>query len=175
MTALYKSACLLKYHIGNLYMSFGRLVKGGSNHFSLHASAHVGNLLRTLIYKENNFIYLRMVIRNSIGNRLQQDCLTGLRLSHDESALALSDRRKHIHNPAGKVVLMTMSEKIEFLIREKRSKEIKRNTVSDELRSTSVDEVNLDEREILVTLFRRTDFSGYGIAVLEGVILYLVL
>ena len=70
---------------------------------------------------------------------------------------------------------MTMSEKIEFLIREKRSKEIKRNTVSDELRSTSVDEVNLDEREILVSLLWRTDFSGYCIAILEGIVLYLVL
>ena len=72
-------------------------------------------------------------------------------------------------------MLVSMSEKIEFLIREKRSQEIERNPVTDEFRSTSVYEINLHEREVLVTFLRRTDFSCNGVAVLQGIVLYLAL
>ena len=74
-----------------------------------------------------------------------------------------------IDDTAGNVILVSVSEKIEFLLREKRSKEVERNPVSDELGTTSVDVVDLDEREILVSFSWRTDFSGYGIARLESV------
>ena len=70
---------------------------------------------------------------------------------------------------------MSVSEKIELLIREKRSQKIERNPVSDKLRCTSVDEIDLNEREILVAFLRRTDFTSYRVTILQGIVLYLSL
>ena len=59
---------------------------------------------------------------------------------------------------------MTVSKKVELLLREKRGKEIKRHPVADVVRSTAVDVVDLYEREVLVTLLRRTDLTCHGVA-----------
>lgn len=48
---------------------------------------------------------------------------------------------------------MTVSKKVELLLREKRGKEIKRNPVADVVRSTAVDVVDLYEREVFVPSF----------------------
>ena len=61
---------------------------------------------------------------------------------------------------------MSVTKQIEFLFREKRSKEVKRNPVSDEFRSTSVDELDPYEREVLVSSLRRSYFSSYSITCL---------
>ena len=57
-----------------------------------------------------------------------------------------------------------MTEKVELLIREKGSEEVKGNTVTDIVRSTSVDILNPNEREILVSLLGRTYLTGHRVA-----------
>ena len=47
---------------------------------------------------------------------------------------------------------MPVAKQVEFLLREKRSKKVKRNPVPDEFRCTAVDEFYPDEREVLVSL-----------------------
>ena len=59
---------------------------------------------------------------------------------------------------------MTVSKKVELLLREKRGKEIKRNPVADVVRSTAVDVVDLYEREVFVPLLWRTDLTGDSVA-----------
>ena len=175
MSAFYQSPGLFKYHVRYLHMSFGRLVECGSDHLGLHAAAHVRNLLRALVNQEHNLVNLRVIVRDGIGYGLEQHSLTRLRLGHDKTPLSLSDRSEHIHDTAGKIALVTLSEEIELLIREERSQEIERNPVPDEFRRPSVDIGNLYEREVFVTLLRRPDFACHGIAVLQRIVLYLAL
>ena len=70
---------------------------------------------------------------------------------------------------------MTMSEKVEFLVREERGEEIERNAVADELRSAAVDIFDAYERELFVAFLWRTYLAGHCIACLEGVDLDLLL
>ena len=70
---------------------------------------------------------------------------------------------------------MTVAKKVEFFLREKRCQKIKRNPVTDEFRTASVDEFDSDKREIFVSRLWRTYLAGYSISSLESVLLYLVL
>ena len=70
---------------------------------------------------------------------------------------------------------MAVAEKIEFLLREQRGKEIERNPVTDEFRCPSVDVFDSYEWEIFVTGLWRTYFSGYCISGLECMMLDLIL
>ena len=116
-----------------------------------------------------------MVIGNCIGDSLEEHGLTGFWLSHNEAALALADGREHIHNPDALVFFMTVAKEIEFLCGEQGSEEVKRHSVTDKFRGTAVYELDAYQREIFVSFAGRTDFTGDGVSVLEGVLLYLLL
>ena len=70
---------------------------------------------------------------------------------------------------------MSVSEEIEFLIREKRGEEVERYAVAYEFRCAAIDEFDTGKREVLVSFSWRPDFSGNGVSVLEAVLLYLLL
>ena len=70
---------------------------------------------------------------------------------------------------------MSVAKQIELFFWEKRSEEVERNPVSDEFRSTAVDELYPYEREVFVTSLRRPDLSGHGISGLECMLLDLIL
>ena len=175
MSALHEATGLFKHHVGHLDMPFRRFVKGGCNHLGLYATAHVGNLFGTFVDKEDYLVNLRVIVGYGVGYSLEQHCLTGFGLSHDKAPLALSDGREHIHYPAGEILLMAMAQKVEFLSGEQGSEEIERNPVPHELGSPAVYVIDLYQGEILVSFFGRTDLTGNGIAVLQGVELDLVL
>ena len=60
---------------------------------------------------------------------------------------------------------MSVAEKVEFLLREERGKEVERNTVTDELRRASVDVLDAYKREVFVAGLWRLDFSCYRVSV----------
>ena len=70
---------------------------------------------------------------------------------------------------------MSVTKKIEFFFREKRSEEVKRNSVSDEFRGASVDIFDTDKRELLVSCLWRLDLSCNSVAGLQRVLLDLIL
>ena len=167
MTALNKTFCLLQNNIGNLNVSLCRLVKGRGNNLCLNTALHICNLLRSLVYKENYHIHLRMVIRDCISYLLKEHCLTCLRLCHYKSSLALSNRGKHIHNPA-RYIIVSFIRKVKLLIREERRKEIKWNPIPNKLRTSSINHIYLGKREILVALSWRTNLTHNGISSLKS-------
>ena len=70
---------------------------------------------------------------------------------------------------------MTVAEKVELFLWEEWCKEIKRNAVSDEFRSSSIDEFDPYEREIFISCLRRPNLSCYSITGLQSVLLDLIL
>ncbi len=70
---------------------------------------------------------------------------------------------------------MAVSEKIELLLREERSKEVERDSVADEFRCATVDILDAHERELLVSGLRRLDFSCHCITCLQRMLLDLIL
>ena len=116
-----------------------------------------------------------MVVRDGVGDALQQEGLTGLGRGDDQHALALADGREHIHDAAADVPVGGAAGQVEFLVREEGSEEVERHPVADEFDAASVDGADPHQREIFVALARRTDLAGNGIAALEGVVLDLLL
>ena len=57
-----------------------------------------------------------------------------------------------------------MARKIKLLFWEQRCQEIERHTVADAVRCAAVDGLNLDEREVLLAFFWRTDSSCHSVA-----------
>ena len=61
-----------------------------------------------------------------------------------------------------------MACQVELLLREKRCEEIERHAVADAVRCAAVDGLNLDEREVLLAIFRRTDGTRHGVTCLQA-------
>ena len=175
MASFNKPTGLFEDHVGDLYMPFCRFVESGGDNLRLYAAAHVGDFLGTLVDQKDDFVNLGMVVGDRIGYRLQEHGLTGLRLGDDQTALSLSDGSEHIHDTAGYVILMAVSEKVEFLVREEGSQEVERNTVADIVRSAPVYILDPYQGEVFVTFLRGTDLTGHSISCLQCVLFDLIL
>ena len=175
VAAFHQAAGLVQDHVGHLDVALGGFVERRGDNLRLDAALHVGHFLRALVDQEDDLINLGVIVCDGIGYGLEEHGLTGLGLGDDKAALSLADRGEHIHDAAGRILFKAVAEKVEFLRREEGSEEIERNAVPDEFRRAAVDVLDLDQREILVAFARRTDFTGDGIAVLQGVLLDLLL
>ncbi len=113
-----------------------------------------------------------MMLGYGIGNFLKEDSLTCLGLGHNQSTLSFPDGTEHINNPYRERTFSRLAES-EFLIREERGEEVKRNTVSYEIGTSSVYFFNFYKREIFLTLFRGPDTTLNGITGLKTKKFYL--
>ncbi len=175
MAAFYQATGLVQYHIGHFHVVFCRFVEGRSHNFGLYAALHIRHFFRTLVHQQDDFVNLRVIVCNGVGNGLQEHGLTRFGLSHNEAALALADGGEHIYHADALVFLVSVAQEIEFLRREEGSEEIEGYAVPYKFRRTAVDELDLDQGKILVSFARRTDFSGDGVSVFEGILLDLLL
>ena len=175
MAAFHQTTGLVQHHIGHFDVALGRFVEGRCHHFGLDAALHVGHFFRTLVNQQHDFVHLRMIVGNGIGDGLQEHGLTGFGLCHDKAALSLADGREHIHHADALVFLVPVSQQVEFLRGEEGCEEIEGDTVPDKLGRAAVDELDLDQREVLVAFARGPDFTGDGVAVFERILLDLLL
>src|SRR5687768_11213152 len=103
-----------------------------------------------------------MVVSDGIRNVFQQHRLTCLRLCHDKSALSFSDWGKKVHDPGAQVFLW-MTRKLDLFVWKKRREVVEDNAVTHKRRIASVDLVDLDEREIFLTLLWRANAPFYNV------------
>ena len=106
-----------------------------------------------------------MIGRDRVRNVLQQHGLAGARRRNDQAALPLAERRQQIHD-AGADVLANRLQLHTFL-RIERRQVVEQNLVARLVRRFEVDGFNLDQREILLALVRRTNLAADGVAGLE--------
>lgn len=72
-----------------------------------------------------------MVGCDGVGNILHEDGLTGLRLSHDERTLTLTDWREEIYDAGAEIGGSAVATEIELLVREEWGEVLERNTVTN--------------------------------------------
>ena len=172
MSTFNQAAGFIQHNLGNLYVTIGRLIKSGGYNFGLYAALHVGNLFGSFINEEDDHVYLRMVVGNSIGNVFEQHGFTGLGLCHDQAALSFPDGRKHVNYTAGEIVVVSFCE-IKFLIWKEWFQMVERYAVTHIIGLAAVDEVYLYQREKLLSLFGRTNGTLHYITGLEAEETYL--
>ena len=176
VATFYHTFRLVEHNLGDLDVAFCRLIESRSDDFGIDAASHIGNFLGTFVNQQDNHIDLRMVRRDSIRYILEQNRLTGFRRSHDQTTLSLAYRREKIHEADSSSIVHlcgTTFTKHELLVGEERGKMFEGDAVADFLRRATVNPVHLNQREILLALFRGTNGTLHNISGLESEELYL--
>ena len=70
---------------------------------SAHGALHFGHFFRALVDQQHDQVHVRMVGGDGGGDLLHHHGLAGLRLRHDERALALALRGHQVEDAAGDV------------------------------------------------------------------------
>ncbi len=156
---------LFDHHLGDLHVALRRLVEGGRDHFALDGSLHVGNFFRPLVDQQDDQEHLGMVRRDRLRDVLQQHRLAGPRRRDDQAALALADRRHQIHDPRREVLPGCFE--LQSLLRVERREVFEKQLVARLLGRFEVDRFDLDEREVALAFFRRTNLARHRVAGLQ--------
>ena len=156
---------LLDHHLGDLYVTGRRFVKGRGDHFAAHGALHFGHFLRALVDQQDDQVAFGVVAGDVAGDVLQHDGLARLRRRHDQAALALADRRAEIDDAAGQVFGGAVAGfHLHPLVGEQRRQVLEENLVLRILRTIEVDRVDLEQGEVTLALFRRPDLADDGVA-----------
>src|SRR5262245_49759423 len=103
-----------------------------------------------------------MIGGDRIRDRLQQHRLACPRRRHDQAALTLTDRRKEIEYPCGKIILGGLE--LQSLVGIERRQIIEEDLVASLVGMLEIDGFNFDQCEVSLSVLRRTYLSGYRIA-----------
>ena len=85
--------------LGDLDVAFGPVVEARSGHFAEARRLHLRHFLRALVDEEDEDSGVRMILRDSLGDRLKDHGLAGLRGRDDEGPLAHPHGTDEIDDP----------------------------------------------------------------------------
>src|SRR5690606_29865248 len=135
---------LLDDHLGNLHMARRRLIEGGGDDLTLHRTLHVGDFFGTLVDQQNEKVAFRMVGGDGMSDILQQNRLTSARWRHDQTALALTERRNQVDDPRGQILVGRYIQfHLEPLIGIERGQIVEMDLVTNLLRIFKIDRIDL--------------------------------
>ncbi|MNQ92933.1 hypothetical protein D3C85_1083760 [compost metagenome] len=155
---------LLDHHVGNLDVTGCWLVEGGGDHFTLHHALHLGHFFRTLVDQQDDKFAVRVVVSDALGDVLQQHGLTGLGRCDDEATLTFTDGGRQIQHAGGDVFGRAVATlHAQTLVGVQGGQVFEQDLVAGVFRTVVVDVVDLEQREVALTLFRRPDLAGDGI------------
>src|SRR6185295_11437922 len=117
---------------------------------------------------------LRVVRSDGMRNVLEDDGLPRLEGRHDQTALPLADRRDDIDDPAGQILFgFDVTLEGEGDSRVQRGQVLEQDLVLGVLGRLGVDLVDLDQREVALPVFRRSDLPLDGVAGMQVEATYL--
>ena len=162
LLVLHQPLGLLDHHVGDLDVPGRRLVEGRGDHLAPDVPLHVRDLLGPLVDQQHDEVDLRVVLRNRVGDRLEEHRLAGARRRHDEATLPLPDRREEIHDPGREVLGIVLET--DPLHRVERRQVVEEDLVLRSLRRLVVDRLDLQQREVPLRVLRRTHLPGDRVA-----------
>jgi hypothetical protein len=131
----------------------------------LHRARHLGDFLGTLVDEQHDQGDVGIVGGDGVGDVLHHHRLAALRAGHQQAALALADRRDHVDDARGDVLLgADFALQLEHLGRMQRRQVLEEDLVLRVLRRLVVDLVHLDQREVALAVLRRADLALDGVA-----------
>jgi hypothetical protein len=135
--------------LGDRGVVFGRTIESGGDDLTLDRSLHIGDLFRALVDEHNHQVDLRIVLRDRIGDRLQNEGFTGFRRRHDEPALTFSNRGDQIDDAGGQ--LAGIRFQAQALLRVEGGELAEFDPVCRLFDRQAVDRFNFDDRVVLLT------------------------
>ncbi len=156
---------LLDHHLGDLNVAHRRLVEGRGHNLALHRALHVGDFFRPLVDQKHDQIAFRMIVRDRVGDVLQQHGLAGARRRHDQRALAFADRRNDVDDAGREILLGRILEfHLQPLIGIERRQIVEIDLVAGFLGVLEIQRVDLEECEIALALFGAANMAVDGVA-----------
>ena len=98
-------AGLLAHHLGRVDVALGRLVEGRGHDLALRVAPEVRDFLGALVHEEQDQLREGAVLRDRVGDVLQEDRLSGPRRGDDQAALAEAYRRQDVDRAHRHVLL----------------------------------------------------------------------
>src|ERR1035437_8415729 len=161
--------------LGNRGVVGGRPVEGRGDDLALDRPLHVGNFLGTLVDQDDHEVGLRVVRRDRVGDRLQDQGLAGLGRADDQATLPLADRGDEVDQPGREDVRLGLQT--QSLLRVERGELVEVDTVQGLVRLQTVDGVQANQRvellagRDLLALAQGPDGTGYCVALAKVVLL----
>ena len=150
----------LDHHFGDLHVAAGGLVEGRGDDLTAHGAAHLGDFFRTFVDQQHEQHNFRMVGTDGVRDVLQHHGLAGLGRRHQQTALALADRRDDVDDAAGDVFLgLDLALQLERLVRMQRRQILEQDLVLARLGRLAVDQVELGHRRVTLAILRRADLA----------------
>src|SRR6266536_6619969 len=103
-----------------------------------------------------------MILRDRIGDGLQQHRLTGTRRRNDKNTLTLANRRYQINYSRGEIFGSHLH--LEYFIGIEWRQVVKEDLFAGLLRRLEVNRFDLNEREIALAFFGRPNLTADGVA-----------
>ena len=136
------------------------LIEGRGDDLGIDTRCHIGDLLGTLVDEQDDHVDLGVVSCDGVGDILEQDSLTRLGLSDDQTTLSLTYGGKEVYDTHRYLVLyggVTWGLKLELLVGEDRGEVVEGDTVTHLRGCTTIDSGDLVEGEVLIPLLWWTD------------------
>ena len=149
----------LEHHLRHARMVLRQLVERGVEHLAADGALHVGDLLGPLVDEQHDQVRIGIIVRDAVGDVLEQRRLARLRLRDDHRALALADGRDEVDEPDGEVVPGALALKRVPLVREDGDEVLKRRALGQALRVLAVDRRDVQQREEALVLLGRARFA----------------
>lgn len=151
-------------------------IEGRGDDLSLHRALHVGDLFGALVDEHDHEVDLGVVLRDRVGNLLQDDGLARLGRRDDEAALALADRGDQVDDALGQ--LLGGRLQTQTLLRVERRELAELHARGGVVDREAVDRVDLDQRVVLLAalllaLAGLLDRTDDGVALAQVVLLHL--
>ena len=156
---------LLDHHLRHLHVARGRLIEGRGDHLALDRALHVGDLFGPLVDQQHDQVALGVVLRDRVGDVLQQHRLAGARLRHDQRALALAERRHDVDHPRREVLDGGVLDlEVHPLGRIQRGEVVEVHLVALLVGVLEIDQVDLEQREVALSVLGAADLPLDGVA-----------
>ncbi len=155
---------LLDHHLGDLDVAHRRFVEGRGNHLALHRALHVGDFFRPLVDQQHDQIAFRMIVRDRVGDVLQQYGLAGARRRHDQRALTLADRRHNVDDARRKILFGRIFVfHLQPLVGIERRQVVEVDLVARFFRVFEIERIDLEQREVAFAFLGAADVSVDGV------------
>ena len=106
-----------------------------------------------------------MIVRDRVGDVLQQHGLAGARRRHDKRALALADRRDDVDDPRREILFGRILEfHLQPLVRIERRQIVEVDLVPRLFGILEIERVDLEQREVALAFLRAADVAVDGVA-----------
>ena len=149
-------------HLRYFGMIFDWLIKGRSDDFAPHRTAHIGHFFGAFADQQHHQVNIGVVGRDAVGDGFHQHRFARFGRRHNQPTLATPNRSHQIHNPRGQDIGFGFQHKL--FVGENRHQLLEVWAFTRLFGINAIDEFNAQQAEIPFAFLWRTNLAGNAVA-----------